>query len=243
MIDRLTLRESAIRCNVCLKTSFFMRIRICECIKGYLDPFRVGSDCSAEIDEVYLRESFKGNHTKSTGFTMPREPRRRPGGKVGGEDLICILSGINDRGAIFLEVAKVGHFSGKDAKRMLHDKIAKGAIISTDKHHAYRKALEEIGVAIHNHYSASDRSQGVINAINSLHTRFRDFLRGFKGISSRWVKHYLTWFRWLESFRMRSNKECTEKAVAHIANGFYVTRVKDCWIRPYCFESYAEATS
>ena len=30
-----------------------------------------------EVDEVFIRESYKGNHSKSTIFKMPREPRKR----------------------------------------------------------------------------------------------------------------------------------------------------------------------
>lgn len=30
-----------------------------------------------EVDEAFFRESFKGDHKKSTTFTMPREVSRR----------------------------------------------------------------------------------------------------------------------------------------------------------------------
>jgi transposase-like protein len=243
MMDMLTLRECAKRCGVCLKTSFFMRHRICECMGGYLDPFRVGPSCSAEIDEIYLRESLKGNHKLGTRFKMPRKPKRRPkDGVTGGttKDLVCILTGINDRGAVFLEIAGMGRFCLKDAERMLADKVSAGSIVSTDDHHAYKKALREIGVATHNHYKVDSRSQGVINAVNSLHARFRDFLDGFHGISSRWLENYLTWFKWIESLRLRDSNERMEKAVAHAANGYYKIRMRDCWDQPYLFEVYAE---
>jgi len=241
MMDMLPLRRCAERCGVGLKTAFFMRHRVCECMEGYLDPFRVGPSCSAEIDELYLRESLKGNHKKGGRFKMPRKAKRRPGDGVRGgttDDLVCILTGINDRGACFLEVCGMGRFTSDDARRMLASKVSEGAIVSTDDHHAYKKALHEIGVAVHNHYRANDRGQGVINAVNSLHARLRGFLDVFRGISSRWLGSYLAWFKWLESFRMRSSSERMEKAVAHTANGFYKTRIRDCWDRPYQFEIY-----
>lgn len=30
-----------------------------------------------EVDECFIKESFKGNHSKGTTFVMPREPRKR----------------------------------------------------------------------------------------------------------------------------------------------------------------------
>ena len=30
-----------------------------------------------EVDEAFFRESFKGNHKKSTTFIMPRKPHKR----------------------------------------------------------------------------------------------------------------------------------------------------------------------
>jgi len=241
MIDGMSLRECTFRCGVCLKTAFFMRHRILECMNKYIDLFRVDSSCSAEIDEFYLRESFKGNHTKSTVFVMPREPKRRSGDYVTGgttKDLICILTGINDRGGLFLEVAGMGRFESEDASRMLREKIYKGAIISTDGHQSYVKIMQEIEVAVHNRFSTNNRSRGVINAVNGLHSRLDAFLQPFRGISSRWVENYLSWFKWLESFRMRNSKEKAEKAIAHISNGFYKLRVRDYWKLPYQSEIY-----
>ena len=34
-----------------------------------------------EVDECFIKESFKGNHSKSTTFVMPRNPRKRGKGK------------------------------------------------------------------------------------------------------------------------------------------------------------------
>jgi transposase-like protein len=242
MMDSLSLRECATRCNVSLKTSFFMRHRITECMEGCLGPFAVGEACSAEIDEVYLRESFKGNHSQKERFTMPRKPKRRKGDGVRSgtsKDQICVMTGISDRGDIFLEVAAMGRLTRETAERVLQEKVFKGAIISTDDHHAYRGVLREIGVAAHWRYKASDRSYGVINAVNALHSRLKDFLKRFKGVSSRWVESYLIWLRWTESLRIRNNRERAERAVAHAVSGYYQTKIRDCWEKPYLFQRFA----
>lgn len=71
MINKLSLRACAERYNVGLKTSFFMRHLICECMEGYLSSFEVGTGCSVQIDEMFVRESFTGNHRHNEGFTCP----------------------------------------------------------------------------------------------------------------------------------------------------------------------------
>ncbi len=83
-----------------------------------------------------MRENFKGNHTKSTNFTMPRKARKN------GEDSktisssneqICIASGINDTNYVFFEIAGRGQLTNKSLEKILQDKVESGSIISTDK--------------------------------------------------------------------------------------------------------------
>ena len=63
------------------------------------------------LDETYFAESFKGNHTNSSTFTMPRPPHKR--GRVCRPNLeeICVLSGVNDQGTAFFELAGRGSIS------------------------------------------------------------------------------------------------------------------------------------
>src|SRR5574344_560736 len=98
-VDVLSLRRCAEKVNVCLKTSFFMRHRIIECISKNIEDFRVGTKNKVQLDETYLRENFKGNHTKGNYFTMPRKARKdgHASLKIGSSnEQICISCGIND---------------------------------------------------------------------------------------------------------------------------------------------------
>ncbi len=270
-VDRLSLRECAQRCGVGLKTSFFMRHRIIECIFKSLPSFQVESGCSAELDETFFRESFKGNHDRSA-FRLPRPPRHH-GGKLHtrgvSNEQICVMTGINDFGDIFYEVAKRGPLSkdvaknvltdkirsgaiistdkaagyrivlpqlgvifyevakrgplSKDvAKNVLTDKIRSGAIISTDKAAGYRIVLPQLGVAAHNAFDSKDRSQGVINRINAVHSLLNGFMERFRGVSTRHLGAYLAWFKWTRSFDRKDGAlaELAMKQVAQLLNGF-----------------------
>ena len=56
-----SLREDARACDVCLRTAWFMRIRLCEAMQRCLPEFRHGPGIGMEADGTYLAESLKGN--------------------------------------------------------------------------------------------------------------------------------------------------------------------------------------
>lgn len=192
-IDRLSLRASAERCGVCLKTTFFMRHRILEATRTHMPSFQVEAGCGAELDETFFRESFSGNHLRSE-FRMPREAfghsgkgcagkkeeRNRKRGLSRGQ--LCVLMGINDAGDVFCEIAGHGPLTKARAMELLRGKIEAGAIISTDRASAYRDAERELELACHNAFDATEHK---INRINNAHSQLEGFLDGFCGVSSR----------------------------------------------------------
>ncbi len=242
MIERYPLRAAARACHVSLKTAFFMRHRICEMMSRDLDPFRVDKGCSAEIDEYYLHESFCGNHTKSSSFAMPRKAHRRPSDmhrRGISDELICILTGVNDHGDCFLELACRGHLPKGAARKILAGKVAAGSVVSTDRHPTYKGLIPELGAAVHNRYDAKDHSEGTINSVNSLHSRLAKFLRPFESVSSRRLPNYLVWFQWLESFKKLDDDAMRkELAIKHIASGSYDTKWREYKDTPYPFGDY-----
>ena len=172
-VDCLALRECAVRCGVSLRTAWLMRRRLLKCLERYLPKFAAGAGVSVQLDETYLRESFKGNHRKGK-FVMPRTARHRGGSlhKRGlSREQICVMTGVTDSGAAFERV---------DAK--LHR----------------------------------------INRINTLHSNLDGFLAGFKGVSTKHLQSYLTWFLWRRSFRDDRNDSIIRQVDAQPCPG--VTR-------------------
>ena len=160
-VDMLPLRESAEKCGVCLKTAFFMRHRLLEAMAKRMPAFRVEAGGGAELDECFFRESFKGNRSRSESG-VPRKPRARSQG-TDGHEKICVLTGINDAGDIFYEIAGRGGLDEAAARELLADKLAVGAIISTDRAHVYRRVLPALGVGEH---IASKREEHAINRVH-----------------------------------------------------------------------------
>ena len=233
-VDMLPLRESAEKCGVCLKTAFFMRHRLLEAMAKRMPAFRVEAGGGAELDECFFRESFKGNRSRSESG-MPRKPRTRSQG-TDGHEKICVLTGINDAGDIFYEIAGRGGLDEAAARELLADKLAVGAIISTDRAHVYRRVLPALGVGAH---IASKREEHAINRVNSLHSQMRHFIGRFRGVSTRRLENYLAWFKWTWCFKVRrSADELAELIVRQAARGTYEKTWRQYKVTPYPFYEY-----
>lgn len=217
-VDMLPLRESAEKCGVCLKTAFFMRHRLLEAMAKRMPAFRVeagraGPSSTSASSGRASRETAPG---RSPG--VPRKPRARSQG-TDGHEKICVLTGINDAGDIFYEIAGRGGLDEAAARELLADKLAVGAIISTDRAHVYRRVLPALGVGEH---IASKREEHAINRVNSLHSQMRHFIGRFRGVSTRRLENYLAWFKWTWCFKVRrSADELAELIVRQAARGTY----------------------
>ena len=116
--DRLSLRACAERVGVSLPTSLFMRRRLLEVAATFAGTFSVAEGCGCELDETYFPESFKGNHRRGS-FELPRRAhhRGRQRRKRGlSKEQICIMSGVNDSGESFLDMAGRGSLSSQRAR-------------------------------------------------------------------------------------------------------------------------------
>lgn len=248
-VDGLSLRDAADKCGVCLKTSFFMRHRLLEALAKHMPSFQVEPGCGAELDETFFPESFKGNHSKGD-FEMPRKPRRHGGkGHPGkkewqkrprgvGREQICVLTGVNDEGDVFYELAGRSCLTGARASELLKGKIEDGAIISTDRNRAYGGALRELNVAAHNAFDSADHK---INRINNVHSRLDTFMRPFHGVATRRLENYLAWFKWRLSFEGgRERSEMPALVVKQAAQGTYDTTWREYRDTPYPFWDYWE---
>lgn len=69
---------------------------------------------------------------------------------------MCVMSGVNDAGRVFFEMAGRGSLSREEAMSVLRERVRSGSIASTDKASAYVETLAELGVAAHNAYDSRD---------------------------------------------------------------------------------------
>ena len=119
----------------------------------------------------------------------------------------------------------------------MQNKIESGSIISTDKRSNYKTVLKLFNVGEHNAYASNSiESYKNLGNINSLHSRFKNFIRQMHGVSTRRLENYLTWFSWLENFKRNENKN--KLIIDSITNNRYETTIRDYANTPYLFMEY-----
>ena len=129
----------------------------------------------------------------------------RPARKIGRKDAkrglnkqqVCVVTGIDHTGVSFLVVSGRGMLGKERAYKVLNGRIGKGALVVTDKAGAYPAVLKRLGATL----ERTDATEYAINRINSLHARFKDFIYGCKGVSTKHLQSYLAWFQWTEAFK------------------------------------------
>ncbi|OUP08399.1 hypothetical protein [Collinsella sp. An2] len=184
-----TLRDCAERCGVCLKTSFFMRHRMCEMLGIETVTLRP-SGAPVEADEAYLPASFSGNHSRDPSFS-PGRPSRRRGGTGGGrrrqERLITLADG---RGGSEVGVAWGSPLGS--AVAMMRSSLGASCVVRTERGGQMGHAARLAGLA-------QERAEGRVNAVNAVHSRIKRFMRRFDGVSSRRMQSYMWWFSWADT--------------------------------------------
>lgn len=117
MLAGASLRACASVAGVSLRTSFFMRHRLCEVMARTTPALRARRGCRVLVDGLAFPDSLSGNHSRSAaGFSMPRPPRRRGGDGVTrglGGDKVCVAVAVDERGGT--RVAAVGRRRGTAA--------------------------------------------------------------------------------------------------------------------------------
>lgn len=110
MLSGTSPRGCAELCGASPKTSWFMRVRLCEVMVRALQPFHTGESVSWQVDGTYLSESLKGNRSHSTAGMFRKAHRH--GGAIHERGIsslkACVVCGANDLGDSFCRLGGSG---------------------------------------------------------------------------------------------------------------------------------------
>ncbi|MCR5010973.1 MAG: IS1595 family transposase [Lachnospiraceae bacterium] len=194
MMNGYSLRKSAKICNIRHMTAFHWRHKILDVLGQLMDRELSGI---VEADETFFPLSYKGNHSKSRDFKMPR-PAHHRGHEVKGpglsKELVCVPCALNRSGQSLARVAKLGKVSINALHKVFDSRISKGSTICTDEDHAYRRFSREAElnlVQIQEHRTV----KGIYNIqrINSFHSQLKVFMQRFHGVATKYLNNYLQW--------------------------------------------------
>lgn len=208
MLEGHSLEVCANRCGISIPTAHVWRHKILNALSEH--SFNHPYDGLMEMDEMFVRISYKGNHTNSKDFEMPRPAHKRgsdghdPSNKA-KVSVVCVV----ERGKGFSGVIPCrGAINQPVLENLFKDKLSDESVVMTDGFRAYKQFLDTTN-AQHiilprlggNVTKARVVGPYHLNNVNALHSRFRAFLAPYKGVSTKFLSNYLALFLWLENHK------------------------------------------
>ena len=212
LVARVSLRKAAERADVCLETSFRWRHRFLQAAKDKRPSLVTGI---VEADESFILKSAKGSRQ-----LVGRAPRKR-GGKaktpgLSTDEHDCILI-VRDRHAATTDHL-LPDLEGRTFAAYLAPVIAKDAVLVSDGRPAYAAfaaARDILHIAVVAAHGERVYEGFHIQNVNAYTSRFKDWMRPFKGVASKYLPSYLGWRRMIERDGDRfTPRHCIAEALA-----------------------------
>jgi transposase-like protein len=201
VLDSRSVRAAADLTGVHRTTSFRWRHRF---VPGAARGRPPTLGAIVEADETYLLESQKGSRD------MQRPPRTRAGkaqrrGISGEHD--CLLVARDRTGQTLDFHTGRGPVSAVELASCLGGVLPVDGLLISDGALAYRRFTRNAGIrhAFVN-VRAGERSRGDIHIqnVNGWHSRFKGWLVRFRGVASKYLRHYSGWQRVLDAGQLNT---------------------------------------
>lgn len=207
LLDGCTLEECAIQCCISVPTAFVWRHKILNALNE--NSFNHVFNGMVEMDEAWVRISYKGNHSKSKDFVMPRKAYKRgtDNREQSNNARVCVLCVVERNKSYSAIIPCRGLLNSKLLDTILEEKLSEDCIVMTDGLRAYDYYFKgtniEHVILPANRGTQKPTIKGAyhLNNVNALHSRFKLFLRKYNGVSTKYLNNYLAFFLWLENNR------------------------------------------
>lgn len=214
LIEGLTVRKAAARCDIAKTTSFRWRHRF---LTDLAQLKATGLTGIVEADETYFPLSFKGSRQ------LPRPPHCRGHAirerGTGGEQVPVLV--LRDRHGATTDFKLTAATQLEEAP-ILGQVVAPDAVLCTDGGASLKAAARQVGIA----HRALNLSAGVrilagvyhIQNLNAYDSRLKNWMLRFHGVATKYLENYLGWRRGIE----RWGDQITPCVVVQAATGRYM---------------------
>ena len=195
MMNGFTVRKSAEICGINKDTAFIWRHKVLDALQNMQNSVELNG--VVEADETFFALSFKGNHKKSTTFTMPRKAHKR------GKDIhtrglsheqVCVPCGVNGTGLSVARISNLGRIGTKDLEFAFKNQIASDSILCCDGANAYRKFASKNSLDLIQLKSGKSKVGNFhIQHINAYHSNLKNWIKRFHGVATKYLNNYLVW--------------------------------------------------
>ncbi len=185
MQGRLTLRKISKLLRISLPTAFAWRHKILSVAETMTDNMLTDT---VEVNEFCLKENFKGCRNIEPRFRGNNDRR-----------LILFLSCRDSRGNILFRTAarKWGRkLDNKEVSDLLSPVVKGCKTIVTSSNLSFITFAKRNRVKLCMPYSANYRLKGfTLRAAEVLTRAFKGFLKNFRSVASKYLSHYVNWYR------------------------------------------------
>lgn len=208
MMQGLSIRKTAEICGIHRNTAFYWRHKILDALQNMADNVTLNG--IVEADETFFAVSYKGNHKNSKTFVIPREAHKR-GGETHTRGLsheqVCVPCAVNRNGLSIAKAANLGRITTDSLLDMFDGRIDENSTIVTDKASAYVRFADKTNLKLVQIKGGKSKS-GIyhIQHINSYHGMLKKFMRGFNGVSTKYLNNYLIWHNFV-NYAKETNAE------------------------------------
>lgn len=209
MVNKLSIRKTANKIGVSIKTSFVLRFKIISCLKQIINNKKLKG--ISQLDEYYLPINLKGTKQKN----MPRASKRRQRNGTGKSGIskhtVCVTSGVDEYDTMIFKIAGTSNVSSKMIKNTIGKYVESGSKVITDCKSSYESVAKKYNWDLKQVKSKSyvDDEGNNLATINALHSELDYFLSGFRGVSTKHLQEYLDWFVYIKylNYSIEYNKQ------------------------------------
>lgn len=211
LLKGASLEECAFQCGISVRTAFIWRHKILNVLQNDQDN-RIMAGI-IEADEKYYSLSFKGNHTKSKDFVMPRDSYKRGSdNRSNNMPKACVMCAVERNGQSYGEVLGAGQSTTKMVTYAFEKRVAPESIMLSDGGRAISNYLSKKENIEHitlkssmsgSHKGGDPEIRGIyhIQTVNNFHKRLDDFLRPYNGVATKYLNHYVSLYVWIENHK------------------------------------------
>ena len=236
LLLRSSLEKCAKECGISVRTAFIWRHKILSLLHKDQDN-RVMNGI-VEADDMFFSVSYKGNHTKSKRFIMPRKAFKRGTDNTGASgSKACVMCAVERKGHVYGEVLGIGAASCDMLDYAFKNRLLEDTILVTDKAYSIKKYFDGTNIdlvqtaahSIPRNQSSPPEIKGVyhLQNVNNLHRRFRTFMRNYNGVATKYLNNYVNLYIWFENHKKINNVDFVKELYDSISSRSSYSRAED----------------
>ena len=224
-----SIRTTAKAVGVNIATSFQWRHKI---LKALLAMVNDTLEQIIEIDEVFLAENYKGNHSKSKDFEVDRTSRRRGMslGQYMNNKRVTVICCRDRNDSMFARTSDRCKTRFDMMFRLLANKLPKGSTLCTNNNMAYIPLSKRLNCKLYKMRSRFDVIEGKyhIQNVGIFGQEIKSKIeKHFRGVATRYLNHYLVWIHWMARLRRKACEYRTADMLSIIMFSGITLRIRE----------------